>query len=98
MKKILRLTFTVASLLITTSLWAQYDQKSNNLQSYTELNPYKTVQLKEPSSTKAKNVILMIGDGMGLNQVSAAWLANRGALNLDNFKKQVFRVPMQPIS
>lgn len=90
MKKIIRLIFAVASLLITTSLWAQYDQKSNNLQSYTELNPYKTVQLKEPSSTKAKNVILMIGDGMGLNQVSAAWLANRGALNLDNFKKTGF--------
>ena len=26
----------------------------------------------------------MVGDGMGLVQVSAAWVANRGKLNLDN--------------
>jgi len=29
-----------------------------------------------------KNVILMIGDGMGLSQMSAAWTANYGALNM----------------
>jgi alkaline phosphatase len=33
-----------------------------------------------------KNVILMIGDGMGLTQVFAAFTANHGDLNLTNFK------------
>jgi len=31
-----------------------------------------------------RNVILMIGDGMGLEQVSCAWVLNKGKLNLDN--------------
>ena len=33
-----------------------------------------------------KNVIFMIGDGMGLEQVSCGWVLNGGHLNLDNFK------------
>lgn len=32
-----------------------------------------------------RNVVLVIGDGMGLSQVSAGRLANGGALNLDRF-------------
>ena len=31
-----------------------------------------------------KNIIFMIGDGMGLEQVSCAWVLNHGKLNLDN--------------
>lgn len=37
-------------------------------------------------SKKPRNVIMMIGDGMGLAQVSAAITANGGQLFLDNFK------------
>lgn len=37
-------------------------------------------------STKPKNVILMIGDGMGIAAVSAGITANGGHLFLDNFK------------
>lgn len=37
-------------------------------------------------SKKPKNVILMIGDGMGVAQVFAGATANKGKLNLDNFK------------
>lgn len=37
-------------------------------------------------STKPKNVILMIGDGMGVAAISAAISANGGHLYLDNFK------------
>jgi len=35
-----------------------------------------------PLGATPKNVILMIGDGMGLTHVGVAWTANRGALNL----------------
>ena len=52
---------------------------------YTMLQPYETVSVREPDGTKVKNVILMIGDGMGLEQISAAWVCNGGKLNLDNF-------------
>lgn len=54
---------------------------------YTMLNPYETVSVQEPKGKKVKNVILMIGDGMGLEQISAAWVCNGGKLNLDNFSK-----------
>ncbi len=32
-----------------------------------------------------KNVVLMIGDGMGVPQVSCGWVKNKGHLNLDRF-------------
>lgn len=35
------------------------------------------------AQTKAKNVIFMIGDGMGINQIYAAMTANGGHLNLE---------------
>ncbi len=46
---------------------------------------YPTAQIKPVKGKKVKNVILMIGDGMGLTQVSTAWVANKGHLFLDNF-------------
>ena len=52
---------------------------------YTMLEPYETVSVEEPSGRKVKNIIYMIGDGMGLEQISAAWVCNGGKLNLDNF-------------
>lgn len=52
---------------------------------YTMLEPYETVSVEEPSGRKVKNIIFMIGDGMGLEQISAAWVCNGGKLNLDNF-------------
>jgi len=64
----------------------EYTSGQSKLQCYTELNPYETIVVHPVKGQKAKNVILMIGDGMGLNQVSAAWIANRGRLNIDNFK------------
>lgn len=38
-----------------------------------------------PAGRSPKNIILMIGDGMGLTQVSAAWVVNHGQLNMDAF-------------
>lgn len=52
---------------------------------YTMLNPYETVSVQEPKGKKVKNIIFMIGDGMGLEHISAAWVCNGGKLNLDNF-------------
>ncbi len=53
---------------------------------YTMYQPYETVSVEEPKGRKVKNVILMIGDGMGLEQLSAAWICNGRSLNIiDNF-------------
>lgn len=65
-----------------------FGQEAANLvpvtNSYTSDKPYETVKVKPVKGKKVKNVILMIGDGMGLVQVSAAWVANHGKLNIDN--------------
>lgn len=58
--------------------------EEKSVTSYTAGEPYKTVEVKQPTRTKApKNIIFMIGDGMGLEQIGTAWVANRGALNMD---------------
>lgn len=47
--------------------------------------PYAVATLKEPEPRlPVRNVILLIGDGMGIHHSSAAWVANRGRLFLDN--------------
>ena len=40
---------------------------------------------KTPMKSKPKNIILMIGDGMGLTQVTAAMYVNNNSLNLERF-------------
>ena len=50
---------------------------------YTVEVPYATVQVQQPKGKKIKNVIFMIGDGTGLSQWSVGWVANGGALNVD---------------
>lgn len=52
---------------------------------YTVAEPYTPVSVEQVKGRKVKNIIFMIGDGMGLEQISAAWVLNGGALNLDNF-------------
>ena len=55
------------------------------LQYYATSNPYEIVSVQEPSQdAEIRNIIFMIGDGMGLEQVSCAWVLNHGKLNLDN--------------
>ena len=55
-------------------------------QTYTTPNPYEIVQVEMPPvDNEVRNVIIMIGDGMGLEQVSCAWVLNHGKLNLDHF-------------
>ena len=53
---------------------------------YTAVQIHEPVSVKEPSGKKVKNVIFMIGDGMGLEQLSTAWIVNNRHLNItDNF-------------
>lgn len=56
------------------------------VQSYKNDATHERVTVAQPTGTHVKNVILMIGDGMGLPQVSCGWTANHGQLNLDNFQ------------
>lgn len=71
-------------LLLQFPALAQYERvdKADKL-NYTAPNPYETIHIKTKDGNNVKNVVLMIGDGMGLTQISAAWIANRGKLNLD---------------
>lgn len=72
-------------LLSSTCVFGQNENSVNTaIASYTNDNPYETVKVKPVLGEKVKNVILMIGDGMGLVQISAAWVANHGKLNIDN--------------
>ena len=77
----------IKKLLFLTALFAYIgaDAQTVNLQEYTLEKPY-TVQKISPASGKGhvKNVILMIGDGMSLMHIQAAWTCNRGHLWLEN--------------
>lgn len=48
-------------------------------------NTVPTVAYTAPLQSKPKNVILMIGDGMGLGQISAGLYSNDNRLNLESF-------------
>jgi alkaline phosphatase len=76
----------IAQLIISTTCWAQNTTgTAEDKNHFTNSSPYQTVKVGQVKGSKVKNVILMIGDGMGLVQVNAAWVANNGKLNLDNF-------------
>ena len=61
-------------------------QEETSLQYYATPHPYDIVSVQMPPvDNDIRNVIFMIGDGMGLEQVSCAWVLNHGKLNLDNF-------------
>ncbi len=45
-------------------------------------HPVVCLENPTPAATAPKNIILMIGDGMSLQHVQAAWLANGGKLNI----------------
>ena len=76
-----RLFLTALALLVISC-----KSKEVVLQYYTTPNPYETVEVNMPPvDGEVRNVILMIGDGMGLEQASCAWVLNHGKLNLDKF-------------
>ncbi len=52
-------------------------------QTYTHTRAHeKVAEAPEVEQKQARNVILMIGDGMGAEHVWAAWLSNKGKLNI----------------
>ena len=82
MKRILILTLAAAALAVS----CKHKQEESRLKYYTTPYTYDLVDVQMPPVTnEVRNVIIMIGDGMGLEQVSCAWVLNHGKLNLDHF-------------
>ena len=84
------LSFTALTLNAQTPESLDRDQSKyatysfSNDDKYKVETPYQTVSVSQPKGKKIKNVIFMIGDGTGLSQWSVGWVANGGALNIDN--------------
>ena len=78
--KLKRLYLCLAFAGITTSAFPQ----ATNIQSFTFDHPYAVEKIQAPKGKKVRNVILMIGDGMSLMHIQAAWTCNRGKLWLEN--------------
>lgn len=51
---------------------------------------YQPAYKVDGSNKKVKNVILLIGDGMGLAQIHAGWIANHGNLNITMIRNSGF--------
>lgn len=74
----------LAAILLAVS--CKHKEEGKSLQYYATPNPYEIVDVTMPPvDNEVRNVIIMIGDGMGLEQVSCAWVLNHGKLNLDRF-------------
>ena len=82
MKKITLIALAAALLAVS----CKHKEEEKVLQYYATPNPYEIVDVTMPPvDNEVRNVIIMIGDGMGLEQVSCAWVVNHGKLNLDRF-------------
>lgn len=82
MKKIWILVLAAAAAAMVGCVDKGAEQKG--VTTYTAPVAHPTVEVTQPAKgLKPKNIIFMIGDGMGLEQLSTAWVANRGALNID---------------
>ena len=76
----------LSALAALTLVSCKNKDKEPALQYYQTPNTYDIANVQMPPVTnEVKNVIIMIADGMGLEQVSCAWVLNHGKLNLDNF-------------
>lgn len=81
----------VIILLTAVSSSAQDPQSASKKSSYQNTSFYDVPRFDSKfSRKKPKNVILMIGDGMGVAQVFAGMTANRGNLYLNNFRHAGF--------
>ena len=87
-----RTAIILITLFAGCALFAQDAQKNSDtisakLAKYTVANPqgsYTPAAVKE--NAKVKNIILLIGDGMGLGAVSSSMYANGGELTMTNLK------------
>lgn len=76
---------TLISLAIIALAAVSCKENETALQYYATPHTYDIVKVQEPpQSNEVRNIIFLIGDGMGLEQVSCAWVLNHGKLNLDN--------------
>jgi len=83
--------FLAIAILLSCNLLAQENYKTitkeDSLKTYHGTTTYTVNEYQEsPKSKKPKNIILMIGDGMGTAQIFAGLTANHGNLFLNNFK------------
>lgn len=82
MKKITLIALAATLLAVS----CKHKEEEKVLQYYTTPHTYDIVDVTMPPvDNEVRNVIIMIGDGMGLEQVSCAWVLNHGKLNLDRF-------------
>jgi len=84
-----RLFLIVAILFIQTVVIAQKSDKSNidEQKEYVAQSSYEVKTYPQKfKSRRPENIILMIGDGMGVTQVYAGLTANKGHLFLENMK------------
>jgi len=83
------LTYIFAALLSVgvTPIYAQDRKTEAKESSFQNTSFYETGSFRQRfCGKKPKNIILMIGDGMGLAQIYAGMTANKGTLFLGNFK------------
>ena len=59
------------------SKYAVYDFSKDDR--YSKEETYELVTVQQPKGKKVKNVIFMIGDGMGYEQISCAWVGDDGS-------------------
>ncbi len=80
--KVLQKSLMLFALLFTTIVYAQ--ESSYTYTSTQEV--YAPLYRNDGANKKVKNVILMVGDGMGLAHMTSALHANRGALTIANMR------------
>jgi len=81
--------FVILTALIFHSCYSQNhsgttDSGKHNSQTFVNTNFHRVEYYGSPTGNKVKNIILMIGDGMGTTQVQAGFTANKGQLNIQN--------------
>lgn len=92
-----KLMVLLVSLLLGTTMYAQEAYKDAKAEPDEKVYPggetYTVKTFKHKfKADKPKNIILMIGDGMGVTQVFAGLTANKGELYLRNFKNVGFSI------
>jgi alkaline phosphatase len=79
------LSILVSALVVIAATAPVAAQDEAQLKYYTTFRTYDIAGVRMPPLiNEVRNVIFLIGDGMGLEQVSCAWTLNHGKLNLDN--------------
>lgn len=84
--RVLRITIAACLALAMAFSCKQQQEEEVELQYYTTDGTYEVESIPSPAAdAEVRNVIFMIGDGMGLEQTSCAWVVNKGKLYFDNF-------------